>query len=59
MAQSDRNEKGKPTDFVAHFVANLEVYPRVTACNKKDPGYATEQASDVSCLRCLKKMRGK
>ncbi len=53
MAAGDRNSKGKPTDVVVHY----NVSSRTPFCGTKNWGYATANKDEVTCLKCLKKLK--
>ena len=58
MAVGDRNEKGKPTDRVWHYVPKDS---DKTSCGKRLENicFINEEENDeenVTCLRCLKNM---
>ena len=64
MAVGDRNEKGKPTDRVWHYVPKDS---DKTSCGKRlenvciikeewNDDKAYHNIEDVTCLKCLKKM---
>jgi hypothetical protein len=56
MAATERNTKGKATDFVAHLSMTVPGEGPVLCGNKKF-GYATTDKSEVTCLKCLAKMK--
>ena len=55
MSAGDRNKTGKPTDIVCHFK-----YPNreITLCGRNHVLYATNDITDISCLSCLKILKG-
>lgn len=64
MAAGDRNKSGKPTDIVRHFWAPIteerdRFNERIskTMCGRKDVGYCSSDVEDVTCLRCLSKIK--
>jgi hypothetical protein len=53
MGAGDRNIKGKPKDIVKHFSHEDAGEP---VCLTKHYGYSTKNISDVTCLKCKKKI---
>lgn len=53
MAASDKNTKGKRSDFAKHY-SGFESGP--PACDQRDYGYSTNIIEDVDCKKCLSKI---
>lgn len=51
MAAGERHKNGKPKDIVRHYAA----FEKSTLCGRKNPGYATQDWTDVTCSKCLDK----
>lgn len=51
MAAGDRNKAGKPKDIVKHFSNDT-----LPVCGTKGFGYRTNDISDVTCLKCRRKI---
>lgn len=49
MAASDKNEKGKRTDYARHFSFINGGSPM---CGTKGFGYSTNDTNDVDCVKC-------
>jgi hypothetical protein len=52
MAAGNRNKKGKPTDYVVHSGIDFVN----TLCGINATVISSGKDSDVTCLKCLKKM---
>ena len=50
MAIGDRNKKGKPTDYVTHFVTDAKIGP---ICHTKAWVVGSNKKSEITCIRCL------
>lgn len=55
MAAGERYQNGKPKDIVKHAQSGLD--PNVIVCGQKNYGYSTDDWSDVTCLKCLRRRR--
>ena len=53
MSAGDRNKTGKPKDFVRHFSHQYGADP---VCLTKKYGYSTKDISNVTCIKCKKKI---
>ncbi len=51
MAAGNRYESGKPSDIVKHYKDGSGVL-----CGRKNIGYSSSDASDITCKNCLKKL---
>jgi hypothetical protein len=57
MAAGDRYKNGKPKDIVRHAKARVPITGEIKAlCGNKNAGYLTFDDTDVTCLKCLKKI---
>ena len=54
MAAGERYSNGKPKDIVKHAKSGLT---GLVHCGQKNYGYLTDDWSDVTCLKCLRKRR--
>lgn len=50
MAASDKNNKGKRTDYARHYSFINGASP---ACGTKGFGYSTNDINDVDCEKCM------
>lgn len=57
MAAGDRNIKDKPNDIVQHFGRFTGVLPAL--CNQKGAGYITPDINQVTCIKCINKLKNK
>lgn len=68
MAAGERHSNGKPKDIVRHMWGNnsievgyglfkRKIWDGETLCGRSDVGYASDDKSDVTCLKCLNKIR--
>jgi len=51
MAIGDRNKKGKPTDYVTHYVTDIKIGP---LCKTKHWVAGSDRKSEVTCTKCMK-----
>lgn len=52
MSAGERYKNGRPKDIVRHY----ETFTSgKTLCGRKNPSYATQDWTDVTCLKCLDK----
>lgn len=56
MAAGDRYKNGKPKDIVRHARVGGQS-DDVTMCGRKNPGYITDDMSEVTCLACIRRRR--
>lgn len=55
MAAGERYLNGKPKDIVKHAKNGLD--PTLIVCGQKNYGYSTDDWSDVTCIKCLRRRR--